>query len=81
MWLLVIKSAKVGALFSFNHSKYVKILVNDPFNNRDTLETKIYPSIIKAAEDLACSEGTIRYYLKHNKPYKGKYLLKKIDKV
>lgn len=49
--------------------------------NKDTLETKIYPSNIKAAEALACSESTIRYYLKHNKPYKGKYLFKKIDKV
>lgn len=49
--------------------------------NKDTLETKIFPSNIKAAEALACSESTIRYYLKHNKPYKGKYLFKKIDKV
>nr|WDW20852.1 hypothetical protein [Valsa mali var. pyri (nom. inval.)] len=46
-----------------------------------TLEAKIYPFNIKAAEALACSESTIRYYLKHNKPYKGKYLFKKIDKV
>ena len=49
--------------------------------NKDTLETNIYPSNIKAAEALACSEYTIRYYLKHNKPYKGKYLFKKIGKV
>lgn len=50
------------------------------FNN-ETLETNIYPSNIKAAEALACSESTIRYYLKQNKPYKGKYLFKKIGKV
>jgi len=49
--------------------------------NKDTLETKIYPSNIKAAEALACSESTIRYYLKNSKPFKGKYLFKKIDKV
>ena len=49
--------------------------------NKDTLETKIYPSNIKAAEALACSESTIRYYLKQSKPFKGKYLFKKIDKV
>lgn len=50
------------------------------FNN-ETLETNIYSSNIKAAEALACSESTIRYYLKRNKPYKGKYLFKKIEKV
>ena len=50
--------------------------------NKDTLETKIYPSNIKAAEALACSESTIRYYLKQSsKPFKGKYFFKKIDKV
>jgi group I intron endonuclease len=49
--------------------------------NKDTLETKIYPSNIKAAEALACSESTIRYYLKNNKPFKGKYLFKKKGKV
>jgi hypothetical protein len=48
---------------------------------KDTLETKIYPSNIKAAEALSCSESTIRYYLKLNKPYKGKYLFKKIGKI
>lgn len=45
--------------------------------NKDTLETKIYPSNIKAAEALACSESTIRYYLKQSKPFKGKYFFKK----
>lgn len=50
------------------------------FNNQ-TLETHTYPSNIKAAEALACNESTIRYYLKHNKLYKGKYLFKKIEKV
>lgn len=50
------------------------------FNN-ETLKTHIYPSNIKAAEALACSESTIRYYLKNNKLYKGKYLFKKIDRV
>lgn len=52
--------------------------------NKDTLETKIYPSNIKAAEALACSESTIRYYLKNSKPFKGKYFVlrkKKIAKV
>lgn len=49
--------------------------------NKDTLETQIYPSNIKAAKALVCSENTIRYYLKLNKPYKGKYFFKKIDRV
>lgn len=44
-------------------------------------ETHIYPSIIKAAEALACDESTIRYYIKHNKSYKNKYLFKKIERV
>jgi group I intron endonuclease len=48
--------------------------------NKDTLEIKIFPSNYKAAEALNCSESTIRYYLKLNKPYKGKYLFKKIEK-
>ena len=48
--------------------------------NKDTLKTHIYSSISKTAEALARDESTIRYYLKNNKPFKGKYLFKKIDK-
>ena len=40
--------------------------------NKDTLETKIYPSNIKAAEALACSESTIRYYLKQSRASEAK---------
>lgn len=46
--------------------------------NKDTLETIIFPSNYKAAEAIGCSESTIRYWLKQNKPYKGKYLFKKV---
>ena len=48
--------------------------------NKDTLETHIYPSISKAAEALARTASTIGYYIKNNKPFKGKYYFKKIDK-
>lgn len=47
--------------------------------NKNTLETTIYSSNYKAAEAIGCSESTIRYWLKQNRPYKGKYLFKKVN--
>ena len=47
--------------------------------NQNTLETTIYFSNYKAVEAIGCSESTICYWLKQNRPYKGKYLFKKVN--
>nr|YP_009072328.1 GIY-YIG endonuclease [Sclerotinia borealis]AHX82992.1 GIY-YIG endonuclease [Sclerotinia borealis] len=45
--------------------------------NTESQETIIYNSNFKAAEALNCSDWTIRYYVKNQMLYKGKYLLQK----
>lgn len=47
--------------------------------NKDTLKTIIYSSNYKAAKAIGCDESTVRYWLKKNKPYKNKYIFKKVN--
>ena len=82
-----LRKGKASPFLGKKHSEETRIKMSEGIGskvevfNKDTLETKIYPSNTKAAEALNCSENTIRYYLKLNKPYKSKYFFKKIGRV